>query len=58
MFLSGLDVPDLGDLAIYGTLRAIDGLPAHRVAVYERDGPLADWYERMKATVELQAENT
>lgn len=53
-FLSGTDEPDLGDVAVYGTLRAIEGLPAHTQVVEERDAssPIPDWYKRMKDHVE------
>jgi len=52
-FLSGKSEPHLGDLAVYGTLRAIEGLPAHSEVVYERrDSPIPGWYEQMKRKVE------
>jgi len=59
-FLSGKEEPDLGDLAVYGTLRSIEGLPAHSQAVYGRrlkdgsPGILPLWYERVKAKVERE----
>lgn len=50
-FLSGKDEPHLGDIAVYGTLRGIEGLPALDRVVFQRDGALASWYERMKHKV-------
>lgn len=47
-FLSGGDAPDRGDLAVFGVLRSIEGLPTHDRAVVQREGPLRDWYQRMK----------
>lgn len=37
----------MGDIAIFGTLRAIEGLPAHRDVVEERGGTIPAWYQRM-----------
>lgn len=53
-YLSGKDEPNLGDIAVYGTLRSIEGLPAHEEAIHNRDSasPLPDWYQRMKVQVE------
>ncbi|GKY95131.1 hypothetical protein MPSEU_000477000 [Mayamaea pseudoterrestris] len=51
-FVSGRRDPHLGDLALYGSLRAIAGLPAHGRIITLRDGPLRDWYNRMQAKVE------
>lgn len=50
-FLSATTAPHLGDVAVYGTLRAIEGLPAHNQAVYDRGGRIRDWYEQMKVEV-------
>mmetsp|Transcript_23890 Transcript_23890/g.54236 ORF Transcript_23890/g.54236 Transcript_23890/m.54236 type:complete len:281 (-) Transcript_23890:63-905(-) len=46
-FSSGLDKPDLGDLAVFGVLRSVRGLDAHDFAIKSRPGPLKDWYAKM-----------
>ena len=51
-FLSKGPEPDLGDLAVYGTLRGLEGLPIHSEIVHNRGGLLRDWYTRMKKSVE------
>jgi hypothetical protein len=40
----------MGDLAVYGTLRSIEGLSAHK-EVLRRDesSPLPEWYQRMRS---------
>ena len=50
-FLSGIDEPNLGDLAVYGTLRTTVGLPIHEEVVEQR-GPIRDWYNRMADKVD------
>lgn len=50
-FLSGLSGPNIGDIAVYGTLRSIQGLPAHDRFVVKRGGDLYAWYERMAQKV-------
>lgn len=50
-FLSGCSEPNLGDLAIYGALHSIEGLPAHDGILVHADRPLKDWYERTKTKV-------
>ncbi len=52
-FVSGDDKPNLGDITLFGTLRSIEGLPAHKEVIETRDGPLRAWYERMSAEVVL-----
>lgn len=47
-FLSGKKLPNLGDLYVYGTLRAIRGLPVYEELVDERGGPIFEWCERME----------
>ena len=47
-FLSGKKLPDLGDLYVYGTLRAIRGLPVYDTLVDERGGSIFEWCERME----------
>jgi hypothetical protein len=51
-FLSGTSEPNLGDLAVFGTLRSIEGLPAHTRVIDERAGPLQEWYGRMREKVD------
>ena len=42
--------PDLGDLAMYGTLKSVEGLPAFDLAI--QDNPIVkDWYYRMQHEV-------
>jgi hypothetical protein len=55
-FLSHLTEPHLGDLAVFGTLRAIEGLPAHDTFVIERGDLLYEWYEQMQSTMKPIAE--
>jgi microsomal prostaglandin-E synthase 2 len=51
-FASGKEEPNLGDLAVFGTLRAVEGLPAHSESVKQhRGGALPEWYDRMKQQV-------
>eukprot|EP00977_Amphora_coffeiformis_P001115 scaffold227_cov165-Amphora_coffeaeformis.AAC.28 len=51
-FLSGRSEPSLGDLAVYGALRSIEGLPAHdRILNGNAERPLRLWYDRTKAKV-------
>ena len=50
-FVSGLDEPNLGDINLFGTLRSIEGLPAHDEVVEQRGGPIYEWYQRMTETV-------
>lgn len=40
------DAPGLGDLSVFGTLRALDGLPIQSV-VNEGKPALLSWYDRM-----------
>jgi len=48
LFLSGTNQPHLGDLAVFGTLRGLEGLPVHTEVVENRKGPIPDWYQRMQ----------
>ena len=50
-FLSGRSEPGLGDLSVYGALRAVEGLPAHDRILMNVDRPLREWYERTKGRV-------
>ena len=46
---AGGNVPDVGDISVFGVLRAIDGLPTHTdVLLASR---LAPWYARMTAAL-------
>jgi hypothetical protein len=48
-YLSGQDTPNLGDLAVFGTLRSVDGLPVHvRIMSKPENNLLSSWYDRMK----------
>jgi hypothetical protein len=51
-FISGKEEPHMGDLAVYGTLRAVQGLPTHIEFVQNRGGPIPEWYERMSTKVQ------
>jgi hypothetical protein len=51
-FLSGKEEPHLGDLAVFGTLRSVEGLPTHAVAVQNRGGSIMEWYEQMTAKLQ------
>ena len=54
MFLSGKEEPHLGDIAVFGTLRAIEGLRTHDEAVHNRGGMIPGWYEKMTARMQQQ----
>ncbi len=48
-FLSGRADPNLGDLAVYGTLRSVEGLPAHNALLHHPDNVgLQNWYLRVQ----------
>lgn len=49
LYLSGTDQPHLGDLAVFGTLRGLEGLPVHTEVVENRQGPIPAWYQRMQS---------
>ena len=51
LFLSQDQVPNLGDLVVFGTLRGLEGLPIHSEILQDRTRPLSEWYERMEAQV-------
>mmetsp|Transcript_14576 Transcript_14576/g.21510 ORF Transcript_14576/g.21510 Transcript_14576/m.21510 type:complete len:316 (+) Transcript_14576:128-1075(+) len=51
-FSSGLDTPNMGDLAVFGVLKSVEGLPAHDDAIENRGGAIRDWYHRMQTEVE------
>jgi len=46
-FSSGLSHPNMGDIAMFGTLVSVQGLEAHVDAVVNRGGVIHGWYERM-----------
>lgn len=52
MFCSGTDAPDMGDIAVFGTLRSIEALPSFREIVKVREADqkyvTLKWYDRMK----------
>ena len=51
-FLSGRSEPNMGDLAVFGALRSIEGLQAHdRILNTDIDRPLRLWYDRTKSKV-------
>lgn len=51
-FASGSADPNLSDLAVYGTLRSVEGLPAFRRIMEDPDNvALAEWYLRVKDRV-------
>lgn len=45
---AGGSAPDIGDISVFGVLRAIDGLPTHTDVLA---GRLAPWYARMSAAL-------
>jgi len=54
LFASGKQEPNMGDLAVFGTLRAVEGLPAHNEAIEQRGGAVSEWYHRMKEQVYIK----
>mmetsp|Transcript_8761 Transcript_8761/g.12401 ORF Transcript_8761/g.12401 Transcript_8761/m.12401 type:complete len:284 (+) Transcript_8761:79-930(+) len=51
-FQSGTQAPNMGDIAVFGTLRSVEGLPAHKEVIEERGGVVKDWYERMSGQLQ------
>jgi len=51
-FQSGTHAPNMGDIAVFGTLRSVEGLPAHKEVIEERGGAVKDWYERMSGQLQ------
>jgi hypothetical protein len=45
-FLSGTNIPNLGDLSVYGVLRAIQHLPIYQKMIVNRGGPIMEWTQR------------
>ena len=52
IFSSGLEEPNLGDVTLYGTLRSVEGLPAHDIALSHSD-VVKDWYLRMEGEMSV-----
>jgi len=50
-YLSGVDCPDMGDVAVFGVLHSVKGLNAHEDAIGSRGGHVKDWYDRMHVQV-------
>jgi hypothetical protein len=47
-FVSGRALPNLGDVTLFGTIRAVEGLSVHDRVLEHGDGSLRAWYGRMK----------
>jgi hypothetical protein len=43
------DTPDLGDIAMYGVLKSVEGLPLQREILPKDGSTMTSWYERMRA---------
>ena len=56
LFLSQRSIPNMGDLAVFGTLRGLQGLPIHTHILSKRDSPIPEWYERMNQVVHDKSE--
>jgi len=41
-------VPNLGDVSVYGVLRAVQGLPVHDEIIAQGGDVIQEWYDRMK----------
>lgn len=52
LFSSGLEKPDMGDIAMFGVIHSVSGLKAHDDAILKRDGVILDWYQRMKKEID------
>jgi len=50
-FVSGKSVPNLEDIAVFGVLRSVQGLPAHEDLVLKHSEKLNNWYKRMQQEV-------
>ena len=50
-FLSGVQCPDMGDVAVFGVLSSVKGLNAHKDAIQSRGGHVRQWYDRMHQQV-------
>ncbi len=43
------DTPDLGDIAMYGVLKSVEGLPLQNEILPNNGSTINSWYERMRA---------
>lgn len=50
-FGSGKNSPDMGDLAVFGVVRSVEGMDAHTEAIEIRGGAIKSWYDRMQLEV-------
>ncbi len=48
VFSSGLAVPNLGDVAMFGVLNSVSGFVDEKKVVNGRVGVISEWYNRMK----------
>jgi hypothetical protein len=48
-----LAVPNLGDIAVFGTLRGLEGLPIMDRILSEHDTLLKPWYQQMSSLMKL-----
>lgn len=46
-FASGLERPDLGDVAMFGVMNSVKGLTSHTDVILKRGGTFGEWYARM-----------
>lgn len=46
-YSSGLNQPNLGDLAMFGVMNSVSGLNVHEEIILGRDGLASEWYRRM-----------
>jgi hypothetical protein len=46
-YSSGLNQPNLGDLAMFGVMNSVSGLNVHEEIILGRDGLASEWYKRM-----------
>lgn len=50
-FSSGLDVPNLGDVAVFGVLHSVSGFVDEKEIVSSDSGVVKEWYDQMKNEV-------
>mmetsp|Transcript_23587 Transcript_23587/g.35850 ORF Transcript_23587/g.35850 Transcript_23587/m.35850 type:complete len:284 (-) Transcript_23587:183-1034(-) len=50
-YASGLDKPDLGDVAMFGVMNSVNGLTSHTDVILKRGGTFGEWYARMSDKV-------
>mmetsp|Transcript_27960 Transcript_27960/g.57452 ORF Transcript_27960/g.57452 Transcript_27960/m.57452 type:complete len:365 (+) Transcript_27960:164-1258(+) len=51
LFSSGIDTPDMGDVAVFGVLYSVRGLNAHSDSIQVRGGVVKAWYDRMNLQI-------